>query len=130
MKTVGPFDTNELNLSLLALTDSHLYLIRLNLISSFKYHVSLQIPFLFAKKIDKIKSKSLVELKSKYSWAKLELNNDLTIIVTTKNKWKNTITLSGKNINYKLTILERHETVNYISILQNYYGDRIKLIIE
>ena len=130
MKTIGPFETKNANLTLISLTDKYLYLIKLSLISSFKYHASLQIPFLFSRHIDKIKSESLEKMKNNYSWTQIELNNDFAINVSNNNKWKNTITLNGLTEHYKLTILERDETDYYISVMQDYYGDRIKIIIE
>lgn len=130
MKTIGPFETKNVNLTLLSITDKYLYLISLSLISSLKYYVSLQIPFLFSEHINKIKSETLERLKANYSWTQLDIINEFTIKFANNNKWKNTITLCGQNINYKLSILERHETDYYLSIIQNYYRDRIIIITK
>jgi len=69
-------------------------------------------------------------MKNNYSWTQIELNDDFTINVSNNNKWRNTITLNRLTEHYKLAILERYETEYYISIMQDYYGDRIKIIVE
>ena len=128
MKTLGPFDSKKSNLILVTFTETSLYVIRLSLLESIKYHVNEQVPFLFSGRIAKIKAKSLEELKSKYAFTEIDTVNGFDIEVNTKSNWGHTITIKGLNDHYKLSILERFETDNYISVLRDFYGEQVKVI--
>ncbi len=113
---------------LVTFTETSLYVIRLSLFESIKYHANEQIPFLFSGRIAKIKAKSLEELKSKYAFTEIDTVNGFDIEVNTKSNWGHTITIKGVNDHYKLSILERFETDNYISVLRDFYGEQVKVI--
>ncbi|MBL7837527.1 MAG: hypothetical protein JNM67_08425 [Bacteroidetes bacterium] len=130
MKTIGPFEYKSYNLALLNISENALCLITLDILSVIKYHISLQVPFLFSGHFDKLLSRPLEELKDKFHWKQINVDDDLIVTIEDNNMWKNAIIIKNKSTNDRLLILDRIETQNYRLLLENLYGEKTKILRE
>jgi len=126
---IGPFETKS-NLGLIAISDKHIYIIKLNFASTFKYSISQQIPFLYSNYFDKLIARPLRELTSQFSTHQLNIDETLNVQLKRSKIWKHSIIINSADLNIKWNILKRYETDNYEKILSNSLNTRFSSEIK
>lgn len=114
MNVIGPFETKS-RIGLLGFDTERLYLISLDLISTIKYSISVQLPF-FSQYFDKLRKIPIDKLIQKYSTVIVK-HTDLSEIEVKRSNWKNYVIIRFNNKTVKWNILEPHETDNYEQLL-------------
>lgn len=122
----GPFETDK-NLGLIGLDNKAIYLIYLDLSSTFKYSVSQQIPFIYTNFIDKLISKPIQDLISKYQYKKLQFSDDFALKLSKSKLWKHTISIKYKSLEITWNVLNRNEFDTYEKTFRELNGEKMDL---
>ena len=107
------------NLCLLGFKDNFFYVIKLDLVSQFKYTISLQLPF-YSTYFDTLRLKSIKELQEKYAVTRFKIDDNFVLDIKRSRYWKHQILVKIKNDSLKFFILQRNHVSMYESRLLNY----------
>ncbi|MCH8903748.1 MAG: hypothetical protein IIA45_07530 [Bacteroidetes bacterium] len=122
---LGPFMLKK-SLGLLAITETSIYLIRLNVMATIKHGALTSLTGKSEGHFDRLKSKPLKYLTSKYKWTKLDFDDDFIIELVRNKILVNFLRITIKDKVKKWTILERNETDKYEEILKPALGKNFK----
>lgn len=123
-KTFGPLGFNY-DIGLMIIQSDSIVLLKLDLLTSLKYGISQQVPFIFANTIDRLIKSPLNELIKKFDTNVIKFEQ-LKSTTINKSGWINSIVLTTTNDQIKLGIQERHKTDSYQKIVDWINSEKIK----